>query len=72
MEYREVTVWTVIKRFLIGWGIALGVLVIYSCVRYREFIVAAFTNNTLAWINAIMPAVIIIGVIIFMIKSVFR
>lgn len=59
-------------RFLIGWGIAFGVLVIVSCVKYKDFISAAVMNNTLAWINAVMPCVIIIAAILYLIRLVLR
>lgn len=52
MYYQDVTVWTVIKRFLLGWLAAGAVLVLISCVRYRQCIAAAIANNTWAWINA--------------------
>lgn len=66
------TVWDVIKRFLIGWGIALMVLVIFSCVKYWDFITTAFSNNIWAWINAMMPAAIILGAFIHIIKEASR
>lgn len=72
MDYQTVTVWTVIKRFLIGWAVAGMLLVAVSCVKYKEFIITVFTNNTWAWINAIMPVVIVIFGIWYMLKSVFR
>jgi hypothetical protein len=72
MDYQTVTVWTVIKRFILGW-LAVGViLVIVSCVKYREFIITAFINNTWAWVNAVMPIIIIIFGIWYMLKSLFR
>ena len=37
MYYQDVTVWTVIKRFLLGWLAAGAVLVLISCVRYRQY-----------------------------------
>ena len=61
MYYQDVTVWTVIKWFLLGWLAAGAVLVLISCVRYRQCIAAAIANNTWAWINAVMP----IGILIF-------
>lgn len=72
MDYRVVTVWTVIKRFLIGWTIAGTMLVVVSCIKYKEFIVTAFANNTWAWINAVMPIVIMVFVIGYIIRSLFR
>ena len=48
MDYKRTTPWIVVKRFLFGWAIAAGILVIISCVKYREFIVTAFVNN-LGW-----------------------
>ena len=67
MDFGTVTVWTVIKRFLLG-----GLLVIASCVKYREFIVTVFLNNTWAWINALMPVVIILVGIRCMIRAVLK
>lgn len=72
MDYQVTTVWTVIKRFVLGWLAAGGVLVVVSCVKYKDFIITAFTNNTWAWINAIMPVVIMLFGIGYMIKSIFR
>lgn len=72
MDAQAVTVWTVIRRFLIGWAVAGVLLVVVSCVKYKEFIVTAFANNTWAWINAIMPIVIIVFVIGYLLKSLFR
>ena len=70
MDFGTVTVWTVIKRFLFGWIAAGGLLVIVSCVKYREFIITAFLNNT--WINALMPVVIILVGIRYMIRAVLK
>lgn len=72
MDYQAVTVWTVVKRFLIGWAIAGALLVVYSCTKYKEFIVTAFANNTWAWINAVMPIVIMVFAIGYIIRSLFR
>ena len=72
MDYQAVTVWTVIKRFLIGWSIAGALLVVVSCVKYKEFIVTAFANNTWARINAVMPIVIMVFAIRYIIRSLFR
>ena len=72
MYFGTVTVWTVIKRFLFGWIAAGGLLVIVSCVKYREFIITAFLNNTWAWINALMPVVIILVGIRYMIRAVLK
>ena len=60
------------KRFLFGWIAAGGLLVIVSCVKYREFIITAFLNNTWAWINALMPVVIILVGIRYMIRAVLK
>ena len=72
MDFGTVTVWTVIKRFLFGWIAAGGLLVIVSCVKYREFIITAFLNNTWAWINALMPVGIILVGIRYMIRAVLK
>ena len=72
MDYKRTTLWLVVKRFLLGWAIAAGILVIISCVKYKEFIVTAFANNMLAWINAILPIVIMILAIGYLLKSLFR
>lgn len=72
MDYQSVTAWTVIKRFLTVWIIAGALLVVVSCVKYKEFIVTAFANNTWAWINAVMPIVIMVFAISYIIRSLFR
>ena len=72
MEYRSTGACDIIKRFLLGWGVALGILVIVSCVKYREFIATAFTTNVWALVNAVMPVVIIVFVLFYLLRSVFR
>ena len=72
MDFGTVTVWTVIKRFLLGWIAAGGLLVIVSRVKYREFIITASLHNTSAWINALMPVVIILVGIRCMIRAVLK
>lgn len=71
-DYQMVTVWSIIKRFIFGWLLTGVLLVIVSCVKYKEFIITAFTNNMWAWLNAVMPIIIIILGIGYMIKSLFR
>jgi len=71
-EYQELTVWDVIKRFIAGWVVGLGILAVYSCVKYRKYIGAVFTDSVLSWINAVIPIIIVLFAIIYMIKSLFR
>lgn len=71
-EYQELTVWDVIKRFIAGWLVGLGILTVYSCVKYRKYIGAVFTDSVLSWINAVIPIIIVLFAIIYMIKSIFR
>ena len=70
--YQEITVIGVIKRFIAGWGVGLGVLAVYSCIKYRKYIGAVFTDSVLSWINAVIPIIIVVFAVIYMIKSVFR
>ena len=72
MDYQVVTVGNIIKRFLIGWIIAGVLLVVVSCIKYKEYIITAFANNTWAWIDAIMPVVIMVFAIGSVIRSLFR
>ncbi len=71
-EYQELTVGDVIKRFIAGWVVGLGILAVYSCVKYRKYIGAVFTDSVLSWINAVIPIIIVLFAIIYMIKSIFR
>ena len=71
-EYQELTVWDVIKRFIAGWVVGLGILAVYSCVKYRKYIGAVFTDSVLSWINVVIPIIIVLFAIIYMIKSIFR
>lgn len=71
-EYQELTVWDVIKRFIAGWVVGLGILAVYSCAKYRKYIGAVFTDSVLSWINAVIPIIIVLFAIIYMIKSIFR
>ena len=72
MDYQVVTVGNIIKRFLIGWIIAGVLLVVVSCIKYKEYIITAFANNTWAWIDAIMPVVIMVFAMGYVIRSLFR
>ena len=72
MEYEFAMIWTVIKRFLVGWAVAAVVLVIAGCIKYREFIATAFTENVWAWVNAVMPVLIIVFGLGYLLKSLFR
>ena len=72
MDYQVVTVGNIIKHFLIGWIIAGVLLVVVSCIKYKEYIITAFANNTWAWIDAIMPVVIMVFAIGYVIRSLFR
>lgn len=72
MYYQDVTVWTVIKRFLlVGW-LQERCWWLISCVRYRQCIAAAIANNTWAWINAVMPIGIVIIMLWVLIRSFLR
>lgn len=70
--YQEITVIGVIKRFIARWGVGLGILAVYSCIKYRKYIGAVFTDSVLSWINAVIPIIIVVFAVIYMIKSVFR
>ena len=72
MEFEIITVWDIIKRFIIGWLVTGLILVIVSCVKHREFIITTFTNNAWAWVNAIMPIVIMLLGIGYLIRTLFR
>lgn len=72
MGYSVMSAWDIIKRFLIGWTVAFGILVLISCVKYWDFITTAFANNALALFNAVMPLILIVYVLFYLIRSVFR
>ena len=72
MEYNYLGVWDIVKRFLIGWGIGLSGLVLYSCVKHWDFIMASFAKGAWAWFNAAMPIVILILALIYIIRAAFR
>ena len=62
----------IIKRFVLSWLLILVVLLIYSCVKYREQIAYHVSSNLWAGINGIMPPLIIILGILYAIRSAFR
>ncbi len=64
--------WTIIRRFLGAWLTVFLLLVVISCVRYKDYIAASFSNNTWALIDAAIPCVITFGVIIYLIRSAFK
>lgn len=71
-EYQKFTVWDVIKRFIVGWVVGLVILAVYSCIKYRKYIGAVFTDSVLSWINAVIPIIIVVFAIIYMIKLILR
>ena len=72
MDYQTITLWGVFRRFLFGWIVGGGILVVVSCVKYKDYIITALTNNTWAWINAVMPMFILLLGIGYVLKSAFR
>ncbi len=72
MDYRYCSVWEIIKRFIIGWGIAGVLLVVASCVKYHEFIGRTFSNNMWSLFHAIAPCIIIFLGIVYIVRSAFR
>lgn len=68
MEYRYRSVWDVVKRFLIGWAAAFGVLLIVSFIKYHDFIFTALGNNMWAGIHGIMPLLLILGGILYLLR----
>lgn len=72
MGYDWMMGWGIVKKFLLGWGITFLVLVIFSCVKYREFISTALGNNMLSLLNAVMPLAIMIFVLFYLLRSIFR
>lgn len=71
-EYQKFTVWDVIKRFIVGWVVGLVILAVYSCIKYRKYIGAVFTDSVLSWSNAVIPIIIVVFAIIYMIKLILR
>lgn len=71
-EYQKFTIWDVIKRFIVGWVVGLVILAVYSCIKYRKYIGAVFTDSVLSWINAVIPIIIVVFAIIYMIKLILR
>lgn len=62
----------VIKKFVVTWFVIFVVLLIYSCIKYREQIAYHVSNNLWACINGIMPPLITFLGILYVIRSVFR
>ena len=72
MGYEMWEIWMAIRRFLIGWAVALGILFVASCIRYHAFIAEAFVSHTGVLINGIMPILLILFGIGYALKTVFR
>ncbi|MFI3212750.1 MAG: hypothetical protein R3Y24_05355 [Eubacteriales bacterium] len=70
MDYQVITVGDIIKRFLVGWVVCGFILVVVSCIKYKEFIIAAFVDNMWTWINIAMPVLIMIFGFKLLFKSV--
>lgn len=66
----DLTIWTVIKRFVMGWAVTGVMLVVISCVRYGDYIMTAFSNMTMAWISTVVPTVIIAAVMVSLVRAV--
>lgn len=65
----DLTIWTVIKRFAMGWAVTGVLLVVVSCVKYSDYIATAFSNMTMAWISAVVPTVIIAAVMVSLVRA---
>lgn len=72
MSYELWEIWMAVRRFLIGWGVGIGILFIASCIRYRAFIGQAFVNHIGTLINGVMPILIILFGIGYALKMAFR
>ena len=72
MEYEIAMIWTVIKRFLVGWAVSAVFLFVAACIKYWEFIAAAFAENVWARVNAFMPVLIMVFGLGYLLKSLFR
>lgn len=65
-------IFDIIKKFVIAWIVIFGILVICSCVMYKDAIAYAVSNNIWAMVNCIMPPLIIIFGIIYAIRSALK
>lgn len=72
MNQHCLTTWDIIKRFIVGWLIALGILILVSCGMHWDYITMVLAENTWSLIDALMPVIIIFGGIVYAIKSIFR
>lgn len=72
MDYHYISVWGIIKRFLIGWLLGFGVLVLVSCYRHWDFITTAFADNMWAVLSAVVPVLIMAGAMGYLIRALFK
>ncbi|MDE7037196.1 MAG: hypothetical protein K2O98_04375 [Lachnospiraceae bacterium] len=72
MGYSIMSAWDIVKRFLIGWTVVFGILVLISCVKYWDFITTALADQAMALFNAVMPLILIVYVLFYLIRGVFR
>lgn len=64
--------WMILRNFMLAWLGVFAVLVVVSCVMYKDAIVNTVSGNLWALFNGLMPIVIMVGVIIYLIRLAFK
>ena len=62
----------ILKNFILAWLGVFTILVVVSCIMYKDAIANTVSNNLWALFNGIMPLILMVGVIIYLIRLAFK
>ena len=62
----------ILRNFVLAWLGVFAVLIVISCVMYKDAIVNTVSADLVALISGLMPIVIMVGVIIYLIRLAFK
>ena len=62
----------ILRNFVLAWLGVFAVLIVISCVMYKDAIVNTVSGNLWALFNGLMPLVLMAGAIIYLIRLAFK
>ncbi len=67
---KKLTVWSIIKGFLIGWAAVCVLLMTVSLVKYDDYIATVIADNMKLWIYVTLPAAIAMLVACWVVRKI--
>ena len=62
----------ILRNFVLAWLGVFAVLIVISCVMYKDAIVNTVSGNLWALFNGLMPLALMAGAIIYLIRLAFK